>query len=305
MNQLLQEEKNHEPRAPSLTGSILIGAALIAGAVLLKNNDGGNTPATQTRGTTGNTGAELATATKRESISLPIQWKDLGQKLVSVGILDREKFLALYDGTKRESARRLIDEREENPIEITEENADIWLNLLWGVGLGNKNKILEQGPMANPRFGGKERFASTGGWTISDSEPMSHYSMHPIAILTIEQEELVARVAKGIFRPCCDNPTHFPDCNHGMAMLGLLEIMASQGSSEKELYEAGLAINRLWFPTQYETIDRYITEHKNAPSDAKSLLSAEFASASGFKKIARALETAPAPRKEESGGCSV
>ena len=46
------------------------------------------------------------------------------------------------------------------------------------------------------------------------------------------------RAAPFVYRPCCDNATHFPDCNHGMAMLGLLELMAAQGASEEEMFAA-------------------------------------------------------------------
>ena len=58
---------------------------------------------------------------------------------------------------------------------------------------------------------------------------MNHYSMHRFIVLTPEQQALVEKVSKGIYRPCCGNSVYFPDCNHGMAMLGLLELMASQG----------------------------------------------------------------------------
>jgi hypothetical protein len=44
--------------------------------------------------------------------------------------------------------------------------------------------------------------------------------------LTAEQQALVEEVAAEIYRPCCNNSTLFPDCNHGMAMLGFLELLA-------------------------------------------------------------------------------
>lgn len=124
------------------------------------------------------------------------------------------------------------------------------LNILWALGLANKNPILEYGPMADPRYGGTERFASTGGWSLAVGNTMDHYSMHELVMLTSEQQELVERVSKNIYRPCCDNPAYFPDCNHGMAMLALLEIMASEDANEKELYAAAKEANGEWFPWQ-------------------------------------------------------
>ena len=78
--------------------------------------------------------------------------------------------------------------------------------------------------------------------------------MHKFIILTPEQQTLVEKVAKNIYRPCCDNSTYFPDCNHGMAMLGLLELMASRGVSEADMYKFTLEVNTLWFPSQYAAI---------------------------------------------------
>lgn len=44
----------------------------------------------------------------------------------------------------------------------------------------------------------------------------------------------VEEVAAAVYRPCCNNHTPFPGCNHGMAMLGLLELMAPQRASADE-----------------------------------------------------------------------
>ena len=105
------------------------------------------------------------------------------------------------------------------------------LNLLWAYGLANKNQVLESGPIMDPRYGGPTNMASVGGWTVTTGSVMNHYSKHILATLTPDQQSLVEKIVKGIYRPCCNNSTHFPDCNHGMAMLGLLEYLASQGAT--------------------------------------------------------------------------
>jgi hypothetical protein len=122
------------------------------------------------------------------------------------------------------------------------------LNMLWAFGLANKNPILENGPMMDPSYGGAGNFASTGGWTLAKGDTMSHYSMHTLVTLSPAQQALVEKVAKNVYRPCCRNSTYFPDCNHGMAMLGLLELLAGEGATEEEMYKTAQDVNALWFP---------------------------------------------------------
>ena len=171
---------------------------------------------------------------------------------------------------------------------ITKDNANVILNLLWALGLANKNEILDRGPITDKQYGGDPgKFASTGGWTLATGNPMDHYSRHSMILLTPEQQSLVERTSKGIYRPCCGNSTYFPDCNHGMAILGLLELMASQGVSEVDMYKAALAVNSYWFPDTYLTIARYLKSKGIAwnKAGAKEILGANFSSQSGYKQI--------------------
>lgn len=73
-----------------------------------------------------------------------------------------------------------------------------------------------------------EDFASTGGWTVGTKPVTELYASLDLIQLTAEQQKMVEEVAAAVYRPCCNNSTLFPDCNHGMALLGLLELMASQ-----------------------------------------------------------------------------
>ena len=186
----------------------------------------------------------------REGTALPVGWGDLGAKMISVGVIDAEKFESLYAGSAilDDDARKLLYETDNGNLEMTQKNSGVILNLLWALGLGNKNDVLDFGPMKDPRYGGAGNFASTGGWILAKGDAMEHYSRHPFMILTEEQQKLVERVAKNVYRPCCSNSTYFPDCNHGMAMLGFLELMASQGVGEKEMYDYAAKVNAYWFP---------------------------------------------------------
>lgn len=182
------------------------------------------------------------------SFSIPVNWGDLGVKMVSVGVIDPEKFEAIYAkrGGLTEEEKQILYGQDNKNLKMTEKNAGFLLNMLWALGLGNKNDILESGPMS--QYGDPGRFASTGGWILAKGDPMDHYSRHRFIVLTDEQQKLVERVSKNVYRPCCSNSTYFPDCNHGMAMLALLELMASQGVSEKEMYKVAEKVNSYWFP---------------------------------------------------------
>jgi len=148
-------------------------------------------------------------------------------------------------------------------------------------------------------------FASTGGWTMAKGNAMDHYSRHKFFDLTLEQQALVDKVSRGIYRPCCNNSTHFPDCNHGMAMLGLLELLASQGASEQKMWKAALAVNSYWFPDTYTIIANYMKAKGVEWQDVnpQEILGRNYSSASGYAKISS--QVAPSAQRGSSNGCGV
>lgn len=214
---------------------------------------------------------------EESSGSASIDLDSLEEQLIEAGVIDPEKFGA---GVRTD------------------------LNILWAFGLANKNPILEEGPMMDPSSGGPEYFASTGGWTLAKGDAMEHYSKHSFVVLTPEQQELVEEVSKNIYRPCCNNPTYFPDCNHGMAMLGLLELLVSQGANEEDLYRAALEANSRWFPDTYAAIGEYLSlEGKSLDSvNPKEILGAEFSSASGYRMV---LSRITPPENRGGASCGV
>ena len=232
---------------------------------------------------------------------LPVKWGNLGIKMTEAGVIDKAKFENLYAERGGLSAvdKKMLSDSNNGNIVITPKNSGVILNMLWAFGLGNKNPILENGPMVDKRYGGADNFASTGGWTLAKGNAMDHYSMHSFIMLTLEQQALVEQVAKNIYRPCCGNSTYFPDCNHGMAMLGLLELMASQGVSETDMYKVALQVNTLWFPDTYQAIKTFFVSQNMDWNtvDPKKILSAEYSSASGYQKILSQIE----PQKQKGG----
>lgn len=306
----MENENQEKPKTDrGLSASILISAIIIAGAWVYTT---GLKTSGDPVGAEPVSGEKVATTDLEElvlppdGIELPVRWGDLGAKMISAGVIDSKKFEAIYIGRGGigPEEKKLLEDTDNGNIKITSENSGLLLNLFWALGLGNKNNILENGPMRDPKYGGAENFASTGGWTLAMGETMSHYSRHPFVILTPEQQKLVERVSKNIYRPCCNNATYFPDCNHGMAMLGLLELMASQGVSEEEMYRVALQVNAYWFPDTYLTIAQYLVSQGSDwnEADPKEILGANYSSGSGYREILS--QTTP-PAQKNSGSCGV
>lgn len=160
---------------------------------------------------------------------------DISPQLVANGTIDTQKYKSPFLN------------HQDGMLEMNSSNAKDLLNVLWAFGLANKNEVLEKGPMMDPKYK-VANFASTGGWTIGVGNAMNHYSHHQMVMLDSEQQNQVNSVAKTVFRPCCRNSAYFPDCNHGMAMLGLLELMAKNGMTEQQMKTAADQVNALWFP---------------------------------------------------------
>ena len=281
--------------------SIII-SSLIVGGVLIYNGKSRNTAALVPA-----TAIDENLILPSEGIELPIVWSDLGKQMVEKGVIDAEQFEAIYAqrGGLDDEEKKILYSSDNGKIIMTPQNAGFLLNIFWALGLSNKNKILEEGPMADPKYGGAGNFASTGGWTIAKGDAMDHYSKYSLVSLTPEQQLLVESVSQGIYRPCCGNSTYFPDCNHGMAMLGLLELMASRGVSEKEMYRIALKVNSYWFPDTYLTIAKYLLEIKRISfdkADPREILGKEYSSGSGYQAILRQVS----PSESKSGGsCGV
>lgn len=282
--------------------SILAAGALIAMTVYY--GPGNRAPNASAR----NTQAQLQESVlPTDGILLPITWGDLGAKLVEVGAIDPDKLVALYkdQGGFPAAYQKMIEQNASEKIVITNWNSGYLLNLLWALGLANKNPILEdENEMMNLAYKGAGNFASTGGWTLARDSAMNHYNMHALMTLTSSQQALVDRVSRNIYRPCCGNSTHFPDCNHGMAMLGLLELMASQGVSERDMYKTALTVNSYWFPETYLTIATYMQQKGVAWGNVspKEMLGAPYSSSSGYQDISSRV-TLPEAR-QGGNGCS-
>jgi hypothetical protein len=233
----------------------------------------------------------------KEGYILPVDFGDLGPQMMAAGVFDREQFIQVYQNANQpltNDQMSMLDGTHSGPVVMNNENAYFLLNFLWGLGLSNNNPVLDSGAIQKSGQNGVEGFASTGGWTLATKPIREIFSTSKHFVLNAEQQKRLEEAAAAVYRPCCDNPTHFPDCNHGMAMLGLLELMASQNVSLGEMLEAAKYVNAFWYPQQ--TLEQAVyfqnTEGKAYQDvEANLILGFQYSSLSGFKQIHQLLET--------------
>lgn len=294
--------ENKKEKDYLLPASILISTVIVSGGWFYSKQS------TDSKAITDHGYSKLEEAVlPTKGFTLPIKWSDLGIKMIEAGVIDKEKLFALYAerGGVQEPEKKLLEQAHNGKVLMMSYNANFLLNIFWALGLGNKNEILEKGQMMDKQYGGAGNFASTGGWSLAKGQAMDHYSMHKFMNLTLEQQALVERVSQNIYRPCCGNSTYFPDCNHGMAMLGLLELMASQGVGEEEMYKVALQVNAYWFPDTYLTIAKYLESKGSSwqKADPKELLGINYSSSAGYQKILS--QISPPTQKGGGGSCGV
>lgn len=231
-----------------------------------------------------------------KGFTVKLKWGDTGVKLVKAGGIDLEKFKEIYSDPQYAELLTYLTENKDQEITINKDNAYFWVNTLWALGLTQQSDVLTNGVMGTEYKDRIANFASTGGWTLGEKDAVDLYSSSAIIPLTHEEQDLVTKVSANIYRPCCGNPTSFPDCNHGMAILGLLELMASQGATEDEMYEASLAFNSYWFTSTYIDLAYYFQTEKGLTwdkVDPKEILSAEYSSAPGYQLIKKQIGNIP------------
>lgn len=238
-------------------------------------------------------------------------WGAIGPNLINSGIIDAAKFKELYNPENglKIGELEILEKWSASKIKITRENSHFVLNMLWAFGLGQKNSILTDGDMS--KYGDYKRFASTGGWTISSKPLDDIYSKFDWLNLDSKQEDRIKEISGNIYRPCCNNSTAFPDCNHGMAALGLIEIMVANEIADEEIYDALKHFNSFWFSSSYLETAIYFKKIKNIDwndVDSKEILSKEYSSANGWaKNIHKELEKHPdlLPKNLEGTGCGI
>jgi hypothetical protein len=170
----------------------------------------------------------------------------LGPRLIAAGVIDPARFreaCARAGAPLTARSREILTEGGGGTVELDGANAHFLLNFFWAVGLANANALLTRGPMMRNGMGRIPGYASTGGGSLGARPAMDVYAHLPLISLTPDQQRRLEEVSSNVYRPCCDNPTSFPDCNHGMAMVGLLTLLAAEDRDVEALFGAAKAVN--------------------------------------------------------------
>lgn len=241
---------------------------------------------------------------------LPVRYGDLGPKLLEAGAIDVDRLVAQLGAlgvpaTEDQLAR--LREGSDDAIEVDGRNALFLLDVFWALGLTNRSPVLTEGPMMRYGENGVVRFASTGGWRLGARPVTELYGSTELVSLTDAQYERLERVAREVYRPCCDNPASFPDCNHGMAMLGMLTTLAAVDVDESAMFEAAAAANAAWYPQQYRDLAVWFDAVDGIGIDdveARRLVAREVASGSGYRTVRQGLASAGLLAPALGGGVS-
>lgn len=248
-----------------------------------------------------------------EGYTINATYGDIGPKLLAAGAIDFEKMRSLYQRAGQPLTQeqiKILTEGSNEKITISPENSYFLLNFLWALGLANKNPILEDGPMAKYGRDKIGNFASTGGWTLGAKKSTELYSASPIIPLNGKEQAILEDFAYNSYRPCCSNPTGFPDCNHGIAALALGEIMVGQGAGADEIFDAFKYFNAFWFPQTYFDVALYFEAKEGkdwAEVDSRLVAGSDYSTPQGWGRARNWLKTNNLIEEAPpgGGGCGV
>jgi hypothetical protein len=226
----------------------------------------------------------IETVTPRAGIPTGIVFGDSIQRLIAAGVIDPGKFRATNKNLPK-WVERVLATRSDDPIVFSDQTSPYLVDLLWPIGLANKADFNEESPINTVSIPG---FASTGGWTLGKADN-GYLCFNSVEVVHMSDREqaMVLDVATHTFRPCCDNSTFFQDCNHGSALLGLLELAASQGATRNGLYGLALIANSYWFPDNYAQTGLYFSHFYHASwrrIPPHLILGSDYSSLSGWEK---------------------
>jgi rhodanese-related sulfurtransferase len=235
-----------------------------------------------------------------KGFDLPIKWGDVGPKLVQAGIIDLEKFDKVMQLSDKE--KEILTKGSDGNITIGAASSRFVVNMLWALGLAQKSKVYDEGPMGTEYKDRAGNFASTGGWSLAKGNAMNYYNKFEFIPLTQDEHDKVMALAGNVYRPCCGNHTAFPDCNHGMAALAAIEMMVAEGISDEEIYASLLKLNSFWFPQNYlATATLFARQGIDwSDIDAKEILGADYSSAQSAGEVFKSVGALPYEIK--SGG---
>jgi hypothetical protein len=292
--ELTPREKRRRRRLNSYWALITL-IAFVTGSV------GGYFLGSQKHREMGGAQADMANLVKQinppEGYTVSATLGDIGPRLLEAGAMKAGDFIQVYEQAGQplnNEQLAILQQGSLAQVVFNQENAYYLLNFFWALGLTNDNPVLTEGSMVREGRANVVNYASTGGWSLAAKPVRDLYASAVIVKLTPKQQARLEEVVKEIYRPCCDNSTYFPDCNHGMAMLGLMELMASHGASVDEMFQAAKYANAYWYPQQSLELATYFKEAQRVnfdQADPRQLISQRFSSISGFQTVHQWLST--------------
>ena len=223
--------------------------------------------------------AVIEEVTPKDGFVTSVRWGDIVAKMIDEGVLDPQKLENILTKRYKQEMKpkwRDILAGKDGYLEINNDNAVFMMYLLWVFAKHNENQILFDSPFAK-YFTNYDIGVGRAG-----------YGDVLLLELTDEQQKLAKEVAENAYRPCCGNSTARPDCSHGYSALGLVELMASQGFSKEEIFDAFVKFNSFWFPETYikNAIYFNITEGKKWEDVDKEMIAGEgYSSLRGSYKV--------------------
>ncbi len=295
---------NHKRLSMVVLG-LLVVAGLIAVAGTAINATG--TQSNNALNRTLNQTVLAAQVIPQNGYTLPFKWGDVVHKLVETGALNVSNLLIILNNSGQPLTpveKEILNGTYDGYIRFNSANTEFSQLVLWALGINNNNTIINNGPIINAStqyadqinsnaasnqkvtvgYIASNYFASTGGYAPVGSLQLGGLDL---INLTSQQQALMYDVATHSYRPCCDNPTAFPDCNHGAAALGLVELLASQNANQTQMFSAIKYFYQYQFPQQYIKIAAYFDLHGENYSQVNpsEVMSYGFSSYTGFSNV--------------------
>jgi hypothetical protein len=228
----------------------------------------------------------IADVLPEEGFTINAVWGDNVANMVGAGVLDPVKLenilTSRYGQQMKPEWRGLLEAPSSNEkLKIDAENSVFMMYLLWTFAKHNDVPIIH-----NSRFASSFKNYDIGVGRAG-------YGDVKLLELTPAQLAVADKVAQNSYRPCCGQSAANPDCSHGYSALGLMELMASQGYTEKEIFDAFVKFNSFWFPSTYIQNALYfeLVEGKSwSEADKELVAGQQFSSLSGSYQVKKKLE---------------
>lgn len=229
---------------------------------------------------------------------LPVTWQGIPYQLLERKIIDIEKLKVYsqnYGQTVTSEDLKIFEKDHNGSIVITPKNSVLVYNILWAIGFASKSPILDYElekyglDTVKNLAGYYFSFANLGN---SSTLPQSGYNSFDFIQLSGDQKDLAMEIVGKSAVPSCGNPLHLPDCSCAFAIDALVLMMASQGFSKQQIYQAMKDVYPYRFPgiyVQQAIFFKAATNQDWKDVNPEKLVSVQFSSAQGVAQMRKGL----------------